>query len=125
MATTDRVVERYLQAIAEHEWDLLDACLADEFTRVGPYGDTYATKPDYLAFISDLMPRLPGYAMEVTRVTYGDGIAYAELSETVTVDGAPLRTPECLTFDLADDGRITRVEVFIQTTPPDRDLLAP
>ena len=120
MTVTDRVVERYLQAIAGHDWDALDACLADEFTRVGPYGDTYSSKPDYLAFISDLMPRLPGYAMEVTRVTYGDGVAYAELAETVTVDGRPRRTPECLTFDLADDGRITRVEVFIQTTPPDR-----
>ncbi len=121
----DRVVERYLQSLTGHDWDALADCLADEFTRVGPYGDTYATKPDYLAFISDLMPKLPGYAMEVTRVTYSDRVAYAELSETVTVDGAPLRTPECLTFDLAEDGRIARVEVFIQTTPPDRDLLAP
>jgi ketosteroid isomerase-like protein len=121
----DRVVERYLQSIAEHDWDTLDACLADEFTRIGPYGDTYSSKPAYLAFITELLPRLPGYAMEVTRVTYGDGVAYAELAETVTVDGAPLRTPECLTFDLADDGRIARVEVFIQTTPPDRDLVAP
>ena len=122
---TERVIERYLHAIAAHDWAALDACLADEFTRVGPYGDTYASKPRYLAFISDLMPRLPGYTMDVTRITYGDGVAYAELSETVTVDGSPLRTPECLTFELADDGRIARVEVFIQTTPPERDLLAP
>ena len=121
----DRIVERYLQSLTGHDWDALADCLADDFIRVGPYGDTYATKLAYLAFISDLMPRLPGYAMEVTRVTYGDGTAYAELSETVTVDGKPLQTPECLTFDLADDGRIARVEVFIQTTPPDRDLLAP
>jgi SnoaL-like domain len=104
----------------EHDWTTLNACLADEFTRVGPYGDTYANKPDYVAFISDILPRLQGYVMDVTRVTYGDGVAYAELTETVTVGDAPLRTPECLTFDLADDGRITRVEVFIQTTPPDR-----
>jgi len=119
------VVERYLDAIAGHEWDVLDTCLADEFTRVGPYGDTYSSKPAYLAFITELLPKLPGYSMEVTRVTYGEGVAYAELRETVTVDGAPLVTPECLTFELTDDGRITRVEVFIQTTPPDRDLLVP
>ncbi len=35
----------------------------------------------------------------------------------MTVGGAPLRTPECLTFDLADDGRISRIEVFTQTWP--------
>jgi ketosteroid isomerase-like protein len=119
------VVERYLQSLTAHDWDAFADCLADEFTRVGPYGDTYSSKPAYLAFITELLPRLPGYAMEVSRVTYGDAVAYAELCETVTVDGAPLRTPECLTFELTDDGRIARVEVFIQTTPPDRDLLAP
>jgi hypothetical protein len=29
----------------------------------------------------------------------------------------PLRTPECITFDLSDDGHISRIEVFIQTPP--------
>jgi ketosteroid isomerase-like protein len=53
--------------------------------------------------------------MDVTRVTYVDSLAFAELSETVAVDGTPLRTPECLTFELTDDGRIRRVEVFTQT----------
>ena len=71
-----------------------------------------------MAFLSDLMPTLAGYEMEVTRVTYaGDGMAFAELAETVEVDGTPLRTPECLTFELADDGRIRRVEVFTQSHP--------
>lgn len=112
------VVEQYLRSLTAHDWDTFAACLADDFVRVGPYGDTYPSKPEYLAFISDLMPRLPGYAMEITRVTYADQLAYAELTETVTVDGVDVRTPECLTFDLADDGRIARVEVFIQTMPP-------
>ena len=77
-----------------------------------------ATKDEYVAFLSDLMPTLPGYSMDVTRVTYVDSLAFAELSETVEVDGTPLRTPECLTFELADDGRIQRVEVFTQTRRP-------
>ncbi|MGZ6994694.1 MAG: nuclear transport factor 2 family protein [Acidimicrobiia bacterium] len=118
------VVERYLESIRDHEWDALAACLADDFTRVGPYGDTYSSKPEYLAFISDLMPRLPGYSMEITRVTYADGVAFAELSETVEVKDGPLRTPECLTFALTADGLIARVEVFIQTAPPTDNPLA-
>lgn len=123
MVTAAGIVERYLHALTSHDWSTFADCLADEFTRVGPYGDTYSSKPEYVAFISDLLPQLPGYAMEITRVTYGDGIAYAELNETVTVDGTPLRTPECIVFNLDDDGRIARIEVFIQTAPPARNPL--
>jgi ketosteroid isomerase-like protein len=62
------------------------------------------------------MPKLPGYAMKVERVTYvGDARVYAELSETVELDGRPMRTPEVLVFELTGDGRIARVDVFIQT----------
>jgi ketosteroid isomerase-like protein len=112
------IVERYLEAIMGHDWDAFAATLADDgFSRTGPYGDTYPTKAEYVAFISELMPTLPGYEMRVDRVTYSrDGtIAVAELSETVEVDGKPLLTPEALVFDLAPDGRIRRIQIFIQT----------
>jgi ketosteroid isomerase-like protein len=111
------VVERYLDAIIGHDWDALAACLADdEFVRVGPWGDEYADKAEYVAFIADLMPKLPGYEMCVDRVTYsGDGqVAVVELSETVDVEGKSHRTPEALVFDL-DGDRIRRIQVFIQT----------
>jgi hypothetical protein len=112
------VVERYLRAIAvDHDWDALAECLDEEFTRVGPYGDTYPTKAEYLAFISALMPTLPGYSMEIERVTYAGPRAYAELGETVELDGNPHFTPEVLTFDLTDAGLISRVEIYIQTRP--------
>ena len=110
------IVERYLDAIASHDWDVLDECIADDIVRVGPYGDRYTGRDSYLAFIADLMPKLPGYAMKLDRVTYvGDARAYAELSETVELDGRPMRTPEVLVVELNGDGRITRVDVFIQT----------
>jgi ketosteroid isomerase-like protein len=117
---SDGVIERYLQALDEGDWSTFASCLADGgFRRVGPYGDTYSTKADYVAFLSELMPTLAGYVLEVTRVTYaGDGMAFAELAETVEVDGTPLRTRECLMFELADDGRIRRVEVFTQSRAP-------
>jgi ketosteroid isomerase-like protein len=111
------VVERYLEAIIGHDWETLAACLADDgFVRVGPWGDEYADKAEYVAFIADLMPKLPGYEMRVDRVTYSadQRLAVVELSETVEVDGRPHRTPEALVFDL-DGDRIRRIQVFIQT----------
>jgi ketosteroid isomerase-like protein len=115
---SDGLIETYLRALVDGDWDTFAGCLADDgFTRVGPYGDVKATKAEYVAFLSDLMPTLPGYSMDVARVTYAGDRAFAELSETVEVDGTPLRTPECLTFELGD-GRIHRVEVFTQTRAP-------
>ena len=111
------VVERYLDAIIDHDWDALAACLADDvFTRVGPWGDEYPDKAQYVAFIADLMPKLPGYEMRVDRVTYSDDrrVATVELTETVDVDGHPHPTPEALVFDL-DGDRIRRIQVFFQT----------
>lgn len=112
------VVERYLDAIMSHDWETLAGCLADDrFSRVGPYGDEYRDKAAYVSFIADLMPRLPGYVMDVDRVIYsGDGwLAVAELSETVEVNGKRKRTPEALVFDLDDTNRIRRIQVFMQT----------
>ena len=110
------IVERYLHAIASHDWDVVDECIADDIVRVGPYGDRYAGREEYLAFIADLMPRLKGYAMKLERVTHAsDTLAFVELSETVDVDGKPMVTPEVLVFALNGDGRIARVDIYIQT----------
>jgi ketosteroid isomerase-like protein len=110
------IVERYLDAIASHDWEVVGECIADDIVRVGPYGDRYAGHDEYLAFIADLMPKLPGYAMKLRRVTYAnDALAYVELTETVELEGKPTRTPEVLVFELGGDGRIARVEVYIQT----------
>jgi len=109
------IVERYLDAIASHDWDVVGECIADHIVRVGPYGDRFVGRTDYLAFITDLMPKLKGYSMTLGRVTHvADRRAYAELSETVELDGKPMRTAEVLVFELDGDGRIARVDVFIQ-----------
>jgi ketosteroid isomerase-like protein len=116
-----RVVERYLDAIIGRDWDALAACLSDDgFARVGPWGDEYADKAAYVAFIADLMPKLPGYEMRVDRVTYSadQQLAVVELTETVDVDGRRHPTPEALVFDLDGEpanARIRRIQVFIQT----------
>jgi ketosteroid isomerase-like protein len=110
------VVERYLAAVASHDWNALGECIADDIVRVGPYGDRYAGRDEYTTFLAELMPKLSGYLMDVHRVTYaGDALAFAELTETVEVDGKPMRTPEVLVFDFDGGGRIARVDIFIQT----------
>jgi hypothetical protein len=57
------IVERYLRAVASHDWDVVDDCIADDIVRVGPFGDRYAGRAEYLAFITDLMPKLKGHSM--------------------------------------------------------------
>jgi len=89
-------------------------CLTPDVVRVGPFGDTYSPRDRYAQFLAELMPQLANYSMNVARVTYGDAVVVAELSETMDVDGAPLETPEALVFDLDDSGRIARIAIYIQ-----------
>jgi hypothetical protein len=93
-----------------HDWDAMAACVTDDLVRTGPFCDTYSGKSAYVAFISELMPNLPDYAMRVDRVVYADGVAMAELTESV----GGTDTPESLVFDLSDDGRIARISIYIQ-----------
>ena len=100
--------------MAGHDWSTMASFLAEGVVRTGPYGDVYRGRDEYVAFISLLLPTLPGYSMDVSRVTWDPEarVAVAELSETVTVDGAPLVTPEALVFELDGDGRIAVLTVF-------------
>jgi ketosteroid isomerase-like protein len=112
----ERYIERYLDAVASQDWNVVGECIADDIVRVGPYRDRFAGRDDYLAFLADLMPKLEGYSMEVHRVTYAsDVLGFAELTETVWLDGKAMRTPEVLVFGLDGDGRIARIGIFIQT----------
>ena len=111
------VVERYLDRIVERDWDAVAACLAEDVVRVGPFGDTYTPRAPYLEFLSKLMPSLEGYSMLVERVFGTDRLVVAELSETVTLDGTPVETPEALVFDLDDDGLIAHIAIYIQRRP--------
>lgn len=108
------IVERYLDALTSHDWSELRDCLSSDVVRVGPYNDEYVGADAYVEFLSGLMPTLPDYSMEVRRVTYTDTRAFAELAETV----GGVRTDEAIVFELADDGRIHRVDVFIKTNMP-------
>ena len=70
-----------------------------------------------MAFIADLMPKLKGYLMELHRVTYASAMCSCLPSSPRrwTSKGSPMRIPEALVFELNGDGRIARVDIFIQT----------
>ena len=108
------VVERYLDRMVAHDWDAMAACLAEDVVRVGPFGDTYTPRQPYVAFLSQLMPALAGYAMRVDRVVKTGRTVVVELTETVEVAGSPLETPEALVFDMDEAGRIAHIAIYIQ-----------
>jgi hypothetical protein len=113
------VIGRFLDAMVAHDWASLGLCVDDKIERIGPYGDTYRGRDEYVAFISALMPTLGGYHMEIDRISYDQSgrLAFAELTETVEVDGSPLRTPEVLVFEIGPDGLITHITIYIQQRP--------
>lgn len=111
---TGNVVERYLAAIVAFDWRALRECLSADVVRVGPFGDTYAGRDEYVAFLTGLMPTLVDYSMDVHRITDAGRVVVAELTESMTWDGSEVVTPEALVFDLDDEGCIDRVRIFIQ-----------
>ena len=108
------VVVRYLDSMVAHDWRSMAACLAEDVVRVGPFGDTYTPRDTYVAFLSDLMPALPGYSMRIDRVQSIGRTVLVELTEVVEIGGAPLETPEALVFDLDDEDRIAHIAIYIQ-----------
>lgn len=115
------LIRRYLDGVAGQDWAVVSECLAADVRRVGPFGDVYEGREQYLAFLRRTMPTLAGYRMDVERVLHAadDTAAVAELSETVELDGRSVRTPESLVFDLDDDGRIRHIAIYIQQLAPD------
>ena len=114
------VVERYLRAVAAQDWDVAAGCLAPDVTRAGPFGDDFAGRDVYLAHLREVMLSLAGYRMELGRLIpgAGDRTWTVELTETVEMGGRVVVTPECLIFDLDEDGLIQHIGIFIRTLGP-------
>ncbi len=117
-APAHSVAVRYLQALARQDWDDVAGCLSAGVTRHGPYGDDFQGATAYLSFLRRTMPSLPGYRMEIDRVTaLGDQRTMVELRETITADGGALITHECLLFEIDADGLLREISVYIRQAP--------
>lgn len=117
-ASPGSVATHYLQALARMDWDEVTACLAPDVLRHGPYGDDYKGIPAYLAFLQEMMPALPGYRLDIDRVSdLDDRRAMVELRETIDVENGRLVTWESLVFDLDAEGRLEEIAIYIRQAP--------
>jgi hypothetical protein len=109
-------VERYLACLAVHDWDGLEATIANEdLIREGPFCDVVEGKQPYLKFLRGVFASLDGYRLDVRRISHASNrVCYVELSETFDIDGAPTEYSECLVFEQNPQGLINRVSVFIK-----------
>jgi hypothetical protein len=109
-------VERYLASLAANDWDGLAATIADEgLIREGPFCDVVEGREPYVTFLRGVFSRLEGYRLSVQRVSrVSDRLFFVELTETFTINGVPTTYPECLLFELNNDGLISHVSVFMK-----------
>jgi SnoaL-like protein len=113
------VVERYLECLAAHDWDGLATTIADDgLTREGPFCDVVEGKQHYVAYLRKVCTNLKGHRLEVQRVSHVHSrLSYVELTEAFEIDGVAGTCPECILFEQADDGLISRVSVFFKQRP--------
>ncbi|HET7074873.1 MAG TPA: nuclear transport factor 2 family protein [Mycobacterium sp.] len=116
------VVERYLECLAAHDWDGLATTIADEgLIREGPFCDVVEGKQHYVAYLRKVLTNLEGHRLEVQRVSHVDSrVSYVELTEAFEIDGVAATWPECILFELGDDGLICHVSVFFKQRGADR-----
>lgn len=124
MTTIDRtVVERFWQGIDTHDWDLVAATLADDFTRIGMRdddADTARTKADYLAFVAEVTGRMDHHNLELVGTTWSeDGrTAYSECIETIHPPGEDALVMRFMNvMELDGDGLLAKLDIFWKTPP--------
>jgi limonene-1,2-epoxide hydrolase len=112
-------VERYVEALADRDWDALAATLVEEgLVRDGPFCDVIEGKAAYVEFLRTTIAALAGYRLEVQRVSHASAqLSFVELTETVDLDGVPTTYPECIVYERDRAGRIRRVSVYLKTPP--------
>ncbi|MCU1458502.1 MAG: ketosteroid isomerase-like protein [Actinomycetia bacterium] len=115
-AGTPDSVERYFASMAAHDWVAFRDCLTDDFTRVGPYEDHVFNDPEtYVDFLATTLPALESQDVRITRVNRDGDTVHVEVTESVVLPGGTASTVRVSgTFELADDGRIRFVEVFVR-----------
>ena len=115
---TSSIAVRYLQALSHQDWDEVTRCLARDVIRHGPFGDDFKGVTKYISFLQRTMPSLPGYQMDIDKVTaLVDQRIMVELRETIELDDCPLVTYECLVFEVDSEGLLGEIFIYIRQAP--------
>jgi len=119
--TPRETLERYFQALRDHDWQTLRSCVAPDVHRTGPYGDVVEGRDSYAEFLAGIVPTLENYELRVHDIAWSaDGGAWVRLSEILGPKGARTEHPEALFFEFAADGRISRVDIYVKRLARDR-----
>jgi SnoaL-like protein len=116
-------VERYLEALAAHDWEALGRTLTSgEFERIGPFADVISDKGRYIEFLANVLSSMANYRLPIRRITTRKNVVLAEINESFELGGKPMDFPEALIFDLDEDGLIKRVQVYLMR-PGERPVM--
>ena len=117
---SEAALRAFVERLSAQDWAAFATLLRDDVERTGPYGDVVRGRDAYVAFLSAVVGRHSDYRLEVRRITVtAEGRhGFAEVTESLTVDGQAMAFPEVLVFDLDGDGRISTVAVFMIRPDP-------
>ena len=112
------VIERYIAALHDQNWEALSDCLALDVHRKGPYLDEVQGRAEYVAFLSGVIPALRNYDIRLTRIDrLAGGAALVRLSEFADVKGVRSEFPEALIFEFDSQGAISGVDIYLKQVP--------
>jgi hypothetical protein len=109
------VIERFFDHLTAREWPSLGELLAPQVERIGPFGDRVVGRDRYLDLLIGTVPS--EYGNDVLRVTYaGDGgSGFARVTEHLHYPDQEFHLEEAYTFEIDEQGLLSRVEVYWQT----------
>ena len=112
--TTD-LVQRFFSHLTARDWDELSTILDHEILRIGPFGDGLSGRQVYLDFLRAAVP--PDYGNDVRRIiaTPDGRFAFATVTEHLRYEEEEFHLDEAYSFEIGENGLITRIEIYWQT----------
>jgi len=109
------IIDRFFDSLTARDWESFREVLAPQVERTGPFGDRVVGRDRYLDLLQGLVPS--EYRNDVLRVTYApDGRSgFARVTEHLHYPNQELHLEEAYSFDIDENGLLSRVEIYWQT----------
>jgi limonene-1,2-epoxide hydrolase len=113
--TPTSIVEGFFAYLTARDWEHLRVALRQNVERVGPFADKITGRDRYLDFLRGTVPS--EYRNDVRRiVAASDGrAAFARVTEHLRYGDQKRSLEEAYSFDIGEDGLISRIEIYWQT----------